>query len=114
MLISGDSSCSFTAMLLPLIAASAGAVGLNYQATKELDGSSRRLPPFWPAFVLGAVTGLWIGVSFSSTISSTLNFVEKWMGFSTVLPTTVEDEDREATSSDEDDKGRRRRRARKH
>lgn len=94
-------------MLWPLIAASAGAVGLNYQATKDLDGSGqKRTLPFWPAFALGAVTGLWIGVSFGSHISSGFGFVEKWFGVLTPAP---EDE----TSSDEEEKNRKRKKSKK-
>ena len=97
-------------MLWPLIAAGAGAVGLNYQAAKDLDNSGsgqKRLRPFWPAFILGAVSGLWIGVSFSSSISASFTFIERWFG---IVP-QVKDED---TSSDEEvDKIQKRRKNKK-
>ena len=85
-------------MLWPLIAAGAGAVGLNYQAAKDLDTSGsgqKRLGSFWPAFILGAVSGLWIGVSFSSSISASFTFIERWFG---IVP-QVKEED---TSSETD------------
>ena len=68
-------------MIWPLIAASAGAVGLNYQAAKDLDGApGKRISPFWTTFALGAVTGLWIGVSFSTNICSAFSFLETVFG----------------------------------
>lgn len=96
-------------MLFPLLAAGAGAVGLNYQATKELDGAAgqRKLPPMWGAFLLGAVTGLWLGVSFSPSINTAFSFMEKWFG---IVTPELEQAD---TSSDDEQVNRKRRKAKK-
>ena len=88
-------------MIWPIVAAGAGAVGLNYRASKELDEGRSGLPSIWGALLLGTVTGLWIGVSFSPNINSTFSFMERWFG---VVRPEIEDD----TSSDEDDTRRRR------
>ena len=102
-------SSVYPSMLFPLLAAGAGAVGLNYQATRELDGTvgQRRLPPMWGAFMLGAVTGLWLGVSFSPSINSAFTFMEKWLGI--VTPQIEQDE----TSSEDEEVNRKKRKTKK-
>ena len=92
-------------MIWPLIAASAGAVGLNYQASKDLEAPSKnRSQSMWPVFALGAVTGLWIGVSFAQQINGSFAFAEKWIGWYKSRPDS-EDE----TSSEEEQETRKKR-----
>ena len=91
-------------MIWPLIAASAGAVGLNYQASKELDTSisrAGRWQSFWPAFALGAVTGLWLGVSFAPQITGGFAFADKWFGWTSAATPQASDEEEETSSEEE-------------
>ena len=92
-------------MIWPLLAASASAVGLNYQASRDLDITTDKKSPAWPLFALGALTGLWFGVSFSGQIKSTFSFIDVWIGLA--KPKVIEDSD--TSSEDEDTEARKKR-----
>ncbi len=88
-------------MIWPLLAASAGAVGMNYQASKELEIPSKgvRNQAFWAVFALGAFTGVWVGVTFAPQISSIFGFADTFFATPKTAISTSDDE----TSSDEEE-----------
>ena len=69
-------------MLWPLLITTGGLIGLNYKTSQNLSTASsiaeasainRRV---WLMFILGSLTGVWLGVTFAIPISKTLSFIQ--------------------------------------
>ena len=87
-------------VLWPLAIGTASLLGLNWQASRELasdlgDSGQRRRPIPWLLVLLGAVGGLWIGVTWAPQI-------KKACSIANILLSSPEDEDQgDVTDEDE-------------
>ena len=95
-------------VLWPLAIGTASLLGLNWQASRDLGDLStdvqgtRRgmaMQP-WLLFLLGAASGLWIGVTWSSQIKKTFAVLNVLLSSTT---NDKADDDQEATDSEEDE-----------
>ncbi len=102
-------------MLWPIALGTAGLVGLNWQASRELGQTAEHTKTYspWMLALLGAASGLCIGVAWGSEIKHTCSFLSLWLGNSKERDDEEELTDASDISEYSDRRARRKRKNRK-